>query len=103
MFDIFDEVVKSLEKVDFFYSGYFDVVDPLNIADFKDEHKFLELKGFIEEHVVFLVKHNLDLFDALAYKDGIYYINEYHPDKIRLQCLKSGQVQEYENSKQKNK
>jgi hypothetical protein len=56
MFDIFDEVVKSLEKVDFFYSGYFDVVDPLNIADFKDEHKFLELKGFIEEHVVFFSK-----------------------------------------------
>jgi len=102
MFDIFEEVVKSMQNVGFVYSGYFDVVDPLNVGDYKDEHKFLELKGFIEDHVVFLVKHDLDLFDALSYKDGIYYINEYNPDKIRLQCLKSGQVQEYERDKQKN-
>lgn len=102
MFDVFNEVVKSLEKVDFVYSGYFDVVDPLNVGDFKNEHKFIELKGFIEDHVVFLIKENLDLYDALAYRNGIYYINEYMPDKIRFQCLKTGKVQEYENCRKKN-
>ena len=98
---MFEDVKKSLQGLGFVYSGYFDVVDPLHIQDFKDEHRFLELKGFIDKKVVFIAKKHLDLFDALAFKDGIYYINEFNPDKIRLQCLRTGQIEEYDKEQVK--
>ena len=61
----------------------------------------LDALRFIDKKVVFIAKKHLDLFDALAFKDGIYYINEFNPDKIRFQCLRTGQIEEYEKEQAK--